>query len=321
MWPVLYQPPGSSGFSVNSYGILILAAFCCAFVLANVRSRQAGISMERLVPMYGAAAVGGLLGARVLYVLAVEPASLLTRPWSLFGCSGFAFYGGLLGGALAVVATANRLGLPGWKVADVLGPPVALGLGIGRLGCFFAGCCHGAPSPHTADAVALLPEGALLGQIWLEHGFPWIALEFHPGGVGRILDVPLYPTQLWSAAVGVGVALFLSLLWKKRPFDGFLFGLMLIVEPPLRFFVEAFRGDHRGYLFTWSADPALAARFPGMSRAGDQLVTDGASAVMGVTTSQALGVALMVVGVGILVARRGTGVAPEVPLVDDDDPL
>jgi hypothetical protein len=58
-----------------------------------------------------------------------------------------------------------------------------------------------------------------------------------------------------------------------------------------------------------------------MSRAGDQLVTDGASAVMGVTTSQALGVALMVVGVGILVARRGTGVAPEVPLVDDDDPL
>lgn len=306
MWPTLFEVQTASGsWGAHTYGLLILIAFCGAFLLAHLRAQQIGLHPDKLLPAYVAAGVGGLLGGRVLYAVAVEPAELLANPLSILSFSGFAFYGGLLGGAVAVGLYAMARGIPAWKLADLAAPAVLLGLGVGRLGCFFAGCCHGAVAP-PAEAMALLPEGLIGGQIWLSGSFPFLTTEF-AGGVGRLLHVPLYPTQLWSAAAGIGLCALLSVLWNHRRFDGQIAALALIVEPPFRILIEAFRADHRGYVVQWEVSEAVVRWFPGLSQAGSEL----GSNTMGLTTSQTIGLAMMVLGVVLYALRRNAGVAPE----------
>ena len=67
MWPTLYQAPG--GMAVHTYGLFILLAFCSAFLLTHWRVHKVGYHPDRLIPLYVAAAVGGLLGGRILYRL------------------------------------------------------------------------------------------------------------------------------------------------------------------------------------------------------------------------------------------------------------
>ena len=310
MWPTFYEVESASGtFGLHSYGLLILLAFSAAFLLVHDRAHKVGFHPDRLLPVYMAAAVGGLIGARLLYLIAVAKSFSLG---AIFAGGGFVYYGGVIGGAIAIWLVTRQLGLASWKFLDVVAPALPLGLGIGRLGCF-SGCCHGAAAPVDRERTALLADGVLHGQIWLERAFPFVTLEFHEG-VGRLLNQPLYPTQLWSAAIGIGIALTLNALWSKRSFDGQLAAISLIVEPIGRIIVEVFRADHRGYAIRWPAPDWLAQVLPGMTRAGGAL--DEAT-MMGLTTSQAIGLGMALCGVSILIGRRGTGIAAEIPIDDD----
>jgi phosphatidylglycerol---prolipoprotein diacylglyceryl transferase len=313
MWPTFYQIDSASGsMGLHSYGLLILLAFSAAFLMVHSRAQQVGFHPDRLLPVYIAAAFGGLLGARLLYLIAVAKSF---APSAVFAGGGFVYYGGVLGGAVAILFVTRQLGLASWKFLDVVAPALLIGLGIGRFGCFFAGCCHGAIAPEVAERTALLGEGVLHGQLWLQSSFPFLTLEFHDG-VGRLLHQPLYPTQVWSAIIGLGLALGLHSAWSKRRFDGQLAAISLILEPLGRIFVEMFRADHRGYAVQWTAPGWIAEALPGMSRAGNQL---GDAAVIGLTTSQAIGAGMALCGVGILIFRRAEGVSEEQPIDDDDD--
>lgn len=314
MLPTLYESP--QGLGIHTYGLFIVLAFAAAFTVTHTRAAAAGLDTLKLIPTYLAAAVGGLAGGRILYSLAVDPGlvGFLTAPWTLVQGSGFAFYGGLIGGFLAVAAVAIPTGIPPWKLADIAAPSVLIGYGVGRMGCFFAGCCHGAVAPIGPAPRGLLPEeGVIQGQIWLSGAFPFLTTEFH-AGVGRLLHEPLYPTQLWSVAVGVGLSGLMLALWDKRRFDGQFAALYLIVEPVFRFLTEAFRADQRGYVFTFPANDAISALFPGLNQAGAEL----AGAALGITTSQAIGFGMVPIGLVIYAARRNAGVAPEIPLDPDD---
>jgi phosphatidylglycerol:prolipoprotein diacylglycerol transferase len=109
---------------------------------------------------------------------------------------------------------------------------MALGHGLGRLGCFFAGCCHGRPSATAAWGV-VFPIGS---PSYIEH------LENHLIQPGQAA-LPVYPTQLWEA----GFEFFLfALLFLWRPykyFHGQLFLLWMIFYPVGRAYIEHFRGD------------------------------------------------------------------------------
>lgn len=320
MHPFLYQAETGAGLvRIPMYGLMILLAFAAAFVLVNARARRIGIPPEKLVPTYLAAAAFGLVGARLLYAVAVEPLRTFSDPLSLFSTGGLAFYGGLIGGAVGVFATAKAMKLPGWKLADILAPALVLGLGIGRLGCFFAGCCHGAEAPIGEAATGLLaPGGFLHGQVWLSSQFPFLALEFNDG-MGRLQGVPLYPTQLWSVAAGLGVATLSMILWEKRRFDGQIAGLVLLVEPVFRFLIESYRADERGYVVSWEVASLPAWLPPGLTRAGDSLpdAFHPGALVVGLTTSQFLGLAISLIGLSILLLRRNAGVAPEQELAEE----
>ena len=87
-----------------------------------------------------AAGIGGVLGAKIYY-------ALLYRDWSLlFERFGLVWYGGLILGTLAVIWVARRRRLTGWAVTDAAAPGLALGYGLGRIGCFLVGDDFGMPT-------------------------------------------------------------------------------------------------------------------------------------------------------------------------------
>jgi phosphatidylglycerol:prolipoprotein diacylglycerol transferase len=310
MWPKLYDLDGPAGnYDVNTYGLLIVLAFSAAFLLVHIRALRVGINPDRLIGAYVAAAFGGLLGGRVGFALTVDAARTFSDPFSLFSCAGFMLYGGIAGGVIAVAAYALAARIDPWKLADLAGPAILIGIAVGRLGCFFAGCCHGAEAPLGSNPTALLPE-TFPGQMWISDRFPFLALEFEQG-VGRLLHVPLYPTQLWHSFgcfVLVGI---LWWFWDRRSFDGQIAALTLILEPPLRMFTEAFRADERGYFVSWPVSPELAAKLPpGLTQAGEHL----GGTVAGITMSQGIGVLMILAGVAMYVARRRAGVSAEAPV-------
>ncbi len=309
MYPTLFTTP--SGMGVHVYGLFIMLAFCSAFLLVHLRAPKVGIEPDKLLWTYAAAAVGGMLGARFLYAVAVDFDELLANPLSLFSMSGFAVYGGVIGGAVAVGLTAANLSIPLWKLADIAAPSVLVGYGVGRIGCFFAGCCHGVVAP--SGGTPLLPENLLHGQLYALPNFPFLTSEVHDG-VGRLLHQPLYPTQLWMATEGLLLTALMVWMWKHRTFDGQVAGIALILEGPSRAFIEAYRADERGVVYAFDAPQWAINWLPGMFQAGaDQ------SAQIGVTTSQTIAVGMVLLGLSILVLQRNKGVAPEIPIVVDEN--
>jgi phosphatidylglycerol:prolipoprotein diacylglycerol transferase len=289
--------------------VLIVLAFSAAFLLVHLRALRVGIHPDRLIGTYVAAAFGGMFGGRLGFALTVDAARTFSDPLSLFSCAGFMLYGGIAGGILAVGLYAAAAHIDLWKLADLAGPAIVIGIAVGRLGCFFAGCCHGAPAPVGADPIALLSE-SFPGQIWLSGVFPFVTLEFEQG-VGRIHDVPLYPTQLWHSFGCFALVAFLWLFWERRAFDGQIAALTLVLEPPIRIFTEAFRADERGYIVSWPISPELAAKLPpGFSQAGEQV----GGTVAGITTSQGIGLLMILAGVVIYAVRRRAGVSAEQPV-------
>ena len=135
------------------------------------------------------------------------------------------------GGLILAVSVAlwyiRRIGLPLWTTCDVFAPGIALGHVVGRLGCFFAGCCYGKP----AD-------------------LPWAVTFTDPfagSNVGTPLNVPLHPTQLYEAGAEAAIlALLLSTEARGRRFPGRTFWLYLLLYAISRYVIEIFRGDPRG---------------------------------------------------------------------------
>ena len=140
-------------------------------LMVHYRAQKVGLQPDRLLPVYLVAAVGGLVGARLLYAFAVEPSKLLSDPLSLFSASGFAFYGGV---SVAASRSAVR--------ARPRFPHVGVGghrrtCGGDRVGHWppwmpLAGCCHGAIAPVETPS-ALFAGGFSGGEVWLLDAFLW----------------------------------------------------------------------------------------------------------------------------------------------------
>jgi phosphatidylglycerol:prolipoprotein diacylglycerol transferase len=114
--------------------------------------------------------------------------------------------------------------MPGWKTTDIMAPSLALGQALGRMGCFFAGCCYG----KTCD-------------------LPWAVTFTRPDTLAPI-GIPIHPTQLYSALSNFIIFLFLFSFRKKKKFEGQLFWSYVFLYGVTRSIIEIFRGDFRGEL-------------------------------------------------------------------------
>lgn len=205
------------GVSVQSYGVSkALAALVAGWLVYRELLRRGA----RKEPAYHLAtqltvwgAIAGFAGAK-LYYIAEHPSSF---SFHHIGGTGFTWYGGLIGGAAAVLIIAHRHGLSARLTAGIVSAPLAFAYGIGRLGCFLAGDgTYGKPSD-----------------------LPW-AMSFPHGTVPT--TVPVQPTALYEAiaAFALGAA-----LWRLRGriSDTTMFATFAIVMGLSRFLVEFVRID------------------------------------------------------------------------------
>ena len=290
MYPTLYQFSSNAG--IHSYGLMILLALLSAFVVSSKRARTIGVESDDLPAMYLLVAIFGILGARLFYFFFSDTANFLENPLIFLkpGEGGLVFYGGAIGGVLSGVIYCYLQKIPVWKMADIGGPAIMLGLAIGRLGCFFAGCCHGAECDSSvASTLVELPGGSVV----LLEGGPLLALMFNPGvGVGSIHNVPTYPTQMWEFTGAMTLFLALSWMWKRlRFFDGQIIAATMVVYAGLRSSIENFRGD---------------------KIRGEDIVGE-------LSTSQTISVVMVSLAVLMVLVRFRAGVAEEIPLLDEED--
>lgn len=225
MHPILFE---IGGFPVYTYGVLLAAAYLLGLQFALMRARARGLDANRVMDLGIWIIISALIGAKLL-LLVVDFDTFKQNPRELLTLlrSGGVFYGGLIAAVIVAMWYLRRHRLPVWAVSDAFAPGIALGHVIGRLGCFFAGCCFG-KATDVAWAVTFTNEYAAQN-------------------VGTPLSVPIHPTQLYEAGAELIIlGLLLVLERKGRPFTGRTFWSYMLMYGITRFVIEFYRGDARG---------------------------------------------------------------------------
>jgi phosphatidylglycerol:prolipoprotein diacylglycerol transferase len=226
MYPVLFK---IGPLTLYSLGLLwALGAFAAAWIL-RLELKRYGYNPELAASIVLAAAIGGLIGARLLFILE-EWESFTDVPASfLLTGAGFSWYGGLLGGGLAAAWVLKRHRVPLPKAADISAPALALGYGIGRIGCFLAGDATWGKVTDVPWAMAF--PNAIAG--WVD---PLTGAPYPPG-------VRVHPTQLYEFIQSLIVFSILWILRSRRHPDGTIFSLYLVLAGSMRFTVEFWRAN------------------------------------------------------------------------------
>lgn len=231
---------------VPAYGLLVASAFVIGILVGMRNARKVGVSFESQLDVAFWIVFGALIGARLLFILVNLRTYLELPPEKLglpgvevsipavlaFWRGGLVFYGGVIGASIGAIVVAARRKLPMLALADAIAPALAVAHAVGRLGCFFAGCCYGHPGAHGFGA--RFPPGSLA---YIET----ITAPF--GGRLPATTPPLHPTQLYD---GLGELLLfgvLTWLWPRKRHHGQLMLTWVAAYAVQRFVVEIFRGD------------------------------------------------------------------------------
>lgn len=222
MHPILFR---IGPFTLHTYGLFVSAGVLLAIALAVKQARREGLDPQKMLDLGFYLLLASIIGSRLLYVF-IFFGDYLLRPWAIFKLweGGLVFYGGF---ALAVpvgIWYLRRHSLPLWKTADIWAAPLSLGHALGRMGCFAAGCCYGKPT-----------------------GVPWAATFTDPRSLA-IQGIPLHPVQVYEALSNFLLFLFLYFYGPRRRFEGQIFWLYALLYSLIRFTLEFFRGDARGFI-------------------------------------------------------------------------
>jgi phosphatidylglycerol:prolipoprotein diacylglycerol transferase len=218
--------------TVHTYGLMLAVAFICGIWLTSRNAKKAGLDPDAIWNLGLIIIFAALVGAKALLFLS-EYSYYTQNPAEIFSLSTLrstgVFYGGLILALAAAAWYMRRASLPGWVVSDAAAPAIALGHSIGRLGCFSAGCCYGKPTA--------LPWGVTFTS------------QYAYNNVGVPLNVALHPTQLYESAGNL--LLFGYLMWRlsRRHFTGQVILEYLTIYAAMRFVIEFFRDDERGFVF------------------------------------------------------------------------
>jgi phosphatidylglycerol:prolipoprotein diacylglycerol transferase len=203
------------GISVKTFGLCFALAFLAAGMTVSRRLVEIGRSSEWAYEMVFAAVVGGLVGSRGYYLIQNYNDVKHDLLGNIFSGSGLVWYGGAIGGAIAVCIWAWRRGFLGLTLLDVCAPALALGYAVGRVGCQVSG------------------DGDY-GKAW---DGPW-AMAYPHGTVPTTQTV--HPTPIYET-VTMGLAAWA--LWRARKAfrPGVLFACYLVLAGSERFLVEFLR--------------------------------------------------------------------------------
>jgi phosphatidylglycerol:prolipoprotein diacylglycerol transferase len=167
------------GIPIYGFGTMLFLAFVICTWLASRRAEKEGIRKESLQDLAIWLFVGGIVGARLTFLLVEgDPGqswvsrlqTALTEFFKIWD-GGLVLYGSVIGGVvgylLAYLFVFRKQGLSSWKFVDIVAPAMAVGLCLGRIGCFLNGCCYGAVAcpdcwPQVHFPLSSMPRFALV---------------------------------------------------------------------------------------------------------------------------------------------------------------
>ncbi|MBK9292884.1 MAG: prolipoprotein diacylglyceryl transferase [Oligoflexia bacterium] len=223
MWPWL---PNLNG-PIPTYYLIISLSFTLSILWIFKRAKKQGFDLNLTADLLLTLMLAGFIGARLFQVVYENPTFYLTNPLSIFKFwqGGFVYYGGFIGAVIAAFVFYKLKPFNFYKFTDIIAIPLSFGYGLGRLGCFFAGCCYGR-----------------------ETNLPW-AITF-PAWSESPSQIPLHPTQiyffLWEMLSLLVLMIIENRATKFFKNPGSLFGMWLILHGLGRAIIEQFRGDFRG---------------------------------------------------------------------------
>jgi phosphatidylglycerol:prolipoprotein diacylglycerol transferase len=297
------------GVGFPSYFVLLVTGFLFATAAGVLWARRVGQSADVVVDLSLAMLLSGVAGSRIFSVLfdgyfmdfvhlCTDPAQVDWRldkatcesaayeghwdalqavchpghadclAWAKFWTGGLTFYGGFIGATVGAYFLLKRDKFPFWKAADMAGFAIPIGIAFGRVGCLLAGCCYGAPSDVPW---AITFPGRTLTQAAAP------ATEAH-AKAHLIVDewhssLPVHPTQIYESLACLGIAAFAYyVVHPRKRYDGQVLVAFMVLYAIARSAIEVLRRDDRG-------------------------------GVLGLSTSQLIGVALIVASVVIHVLR------------------
>ncbi len=247
MKPYLFQLPDwlpfAAGRPIFSYGVMLGISFIVGWSLVVHLCRRDGMDGRIASTTMFVIVVSSLIGARGLHFVSSPTAVFTLANFFKFDEGGLVAYGGILAAVLASYAYVRWRNADGWVFLDNAAAPVALGLGITRVGCFLFGCDYGV---RTESAWALRfprwddPEVVA----WIKRSAP--AYVDHTKGVlehAAVFSDHVHPTQLYESLVGF-VAFGLLLLWRPmKKFHGQIMLAFLAYYGVMRYLLETLRGD------------------------------------------------------------------------------
>jgi len=245
VYPLVFQ---IGPIEITGFGIMVMLGFFMAGFVIQERLRELGLNDQYAWDMVVAGVIGGLLGAKIWYVLLYQDfGSLLSR-------GGLVWYGGLIGGALAIILNGWRLKVPLKLTMDLGAPGLAVGYALGRVGCFLVQDDYGIPTSMPWGLK--FPNG--LPPTTAQNLSAW-GVEVPPG-TAPFEVLAVHPTQLYETALML-FAFWLLWRWRSHPRGtGWLFGLYLVLAGTERFLIEFIRAKDDRFLgpFTLAQAAALA---------------------------------------------------------------
>ncbi len=209
------------GLQITYYGLMVAIGVYWGLMTAQRLARNAGIDPDKVFDLGIFMIVFAIIGARLFYIILYFKDFLAHPAAYIFTRAGFVFLGGLACGFSAGIIFALIKKLPIGILSDVYAPALALGHAIGRQGCLLNGCCYG----------KCVHAGTFFATHFGEYAADGTA-------VFRV------PTQLWESLGLFIIFILLSLIAKKKKFNGEVFLSYVALYSVLRFSLEFFRGDY-----------------------------------------------------------------------------
>jgi phosphatidylglycerol---prolipoprotein diacylglyceryl transferase len=218
MYPVLFQ---FGTFELRSYGVIVALSFFLGLWWSTREAKRKGLDPALVQDFAFYALLGGIIGARIYYVVFSNPSYFLQKPWEIVAIwhGGISIIGALLGGFLTALWYCRKKNIAFWRFADTLAPGVALGQAAGVFACLLNGDSYGKPTDLA-----------------------WAITYTDPRAMAP-LNITLHPVEIYEM---VAYLLVFLLVWQTREkykTDGFPFLTYLAGYGAARFSVEFFRGN------------------------------------------------------------------------------
>ena len=244
MYPFIHIGP----LTLGTYGLMVAIGLICAFFVMRADFARRGVSADAEA-IIGITGLAGLAGAR-LYHLLESPAEFFADPWpQLFSTMGFAWFGSVIGGFIALIVLARKFKIAPLLMLDVASAAAALGYAIGRIGCLISGD----------------------GDYGMPTSLPW-GMSF-PNGIvpttqscvewGAPANCRVHPTPIYEFLIGLVI---FWILWRlgarflrSHAANGLIFAAYLVLTGIVRFLIEFLRINPRSFFGMTNAQTASLA--------------------------------------------------------------